>query len=67
MICVAIVKEELDKSVSHITSMLPLAKRGNVPQTLCHTALPATMLPRYLNLARGDESTQNLARCQIRK
>jgi hypothetical protein len=32
--------------------MLPLPKRGNVPQTLCHRALPAIMLPRYLILRK---------------
>ena len=36
--------------LSHITSILPLTKRGNALQTLYHTVFPTTMLPRYLNL-----------------
>jgi len=41
--------------------MLPLPKRGNAPQTLCHRAFPTMMLPRYLIL----QKTLNNRQCLI--
>ena len=40
------------KCSTHVTSMLPLPRRGNVPQTLCHRPFPTTILPRYLILRK---------------
>ncbi len=40
------------KCSTHVTSMLPLSRRGNVPQTLCHRPFPSMILPRYLILRK---------------
>ena len=40
------------KCPTHVTSMLPLPRRGNVPQALCHRPFPSMILPCYLILRK---------------
>jgi hypothetical protein len=42
------------KCSTHVTSMLPLSRRGNAPQTLCHRPFPSIILPRYLILRNSS-------------
>ncbi len=50
------------KCSTHVTSVLPLPRRGNVPQALCHRQFPSIILPRYLILRKKSAKFQGIYR-----
>ena len=42
------------KNLTHVTSMLPLPGRGNMPQAPCHRAFSGMVLPRCIIFAKNS-------------
>ena len=42
------------KNLTHVTSMLPLPGRGNMPQAPCHRAFSGMILPRCIIFAKNS-------------